>query len=127
MPLVAAVQDSFSWLVTRLGPLATVTYVVPSLIATMVNCYRGKEALSTVELEGKATRLNYCIPKSPLPMPVYTSGCILAGDLQAPGVFRCLERIACHYGVEVGLPRISIFPSLISTSYLWPTLFIYIR
>ncbi|KAM3180364.1 hypothetical protein ACTXT7_016423, partial [Hymenolepis weldensis] len=101
VPLIAAVQDSFNWLVTGLGPLATATHLVPPLITTLVRCYHGQGALCPIEVEERATRLNYRIPKSPLPMPVYTSGRILAADFQASGVFRCLERMACHYGVEV--------------------------
>ncbi|VDO05941.1 unnamed protein product [Rodentolepis nana] len=99
--LTEKIQDSFNWLVTKLGPLATATQLIPPLITTLIHCYYGQEALCPVEIEERATRLNYRIPKSPLPMPVYTSGRILAADIQAPGIFRCLERISCHYGVEV--------------------------
>lgn len=101
VPLVAVVQDSLHWLATSLGPLSTAIHLVPPLITALVRCYNGEGGLSPVEVEERATRLNYRIPKSPLPMPVYTSGRILGGDLRAPGVLRCLERLACLYGVEV--------------------------
>nr|CDS28633.2 wd40 repeat [Hymenolepis microstoma] len=119
VPLVAAVQDSFNWLVTRLGPLATATQLVPPLIATLIHCYYGQDALCSVEVEERATRLNYRISKSPLPMPVYTSGRILAADIQAPGVFRCLERISCHYGVEV---ITNIYLPFVKSSVEWALL-----
>lgn len=99
--MAAAIQDSFHWLATSLGPLATAAHLVPPLLAALTRCYWGEENLIPITLEDRATRLNYRIPKSPLPMPVYTSGRVLKGDMQAPGVLRCLERLACLYGVEV--------------------------
>ncbi|CDI97412.1 wd40 repeat [Echinococcus multilocularis] len=101
VPMAAAIQDSLHWLATSLGPLATAAHLVPPLLAALTCCYWGEENLTPIVVEGRATRLNYCIPKSPLPMPVYTSGRVLRGDTQAPGVLRCLERLACLYGVEV--------------------------
>ncbi|KAL5108597.1 WD repeat-containing protein 81 [Taenia crassiceps] len=101
IPIAAAIQDSLHWLATSFGPLATAVHLVPPLLAALIRCYWSEENLTPIMLEGRATRLNYRIPKSPLPMPVYTSGRVLKGDLQAPGVLRCLERLACLYGVEV--------------------------
>ena len=71
------------------------------LLNALAQCYRGEENLISTEVKESETRLNYRIPKSPLPMPVYTSGRVLRGDIRVPGVLRCLERLACLYGVEV--------------------------
>ncbi len=84
--------------------MATSENLIQPLLDALARSYRGKAQLTpvTVGEQGEgATRLNYRIPKTPLPMPVYTSGKVLQGDTEVPGALRCLERLASLYGVEV--------------------------
>ncbi|VDD80568.1 unnamed protein product [Mesocestoides corti] len=101
VPPVAAAQNSLLWLATTLGPLITGEHLIPSLLSALAMSYNGEEQLTVVTIGETATRLNYRIPKCPLPMPVYTSGKVLRGDTMVTGILRCLERLACLYGVEI--------------------------
>ncbi len=84
--------------------MATSENLIQPLVDALSRSYRGKAQLTSVTMgeQGEGTtRLNYRIPKTPLPMPVYTSGKVLQGDTEVPGALRCLERLASLYGVEV--------------------------
>lgn len=113
VPTVAASLDSIYWLASTFGPLATNDYLIPPLLKALADSYQGTEKLSPILAHATPalapTKLNYRIPKSPLPMPVYTSGKILHGDREATGALRCLERLAALYGVQVGADGVVAF------------------